>query len=275
LQFLRLAPQPLPELKRNFDNQLAPRFSVMRKFKKFNIYSSLAKGFSPPAVTELLPTGSAINLDLSAEVGWNYDLGLKGTFFKNLTVDINTFLFKLENTIVQRRDAGGGEFFVNAGKTKQYGVETYLSYPLLQASLKRSQFWFSHTWHQFTYTDFKQGTSDFSGNKIPGIAPHTIASGIDFFAHSGFLAAVTYYFSDKVPLNDNNNAYAEAYHLVGAKIGFQKSLQNVQLKLVAGADNLLNERYSLGNDINAFGGRYYNAAAERNYYASLQFQWLK
>jgi iron complex outermembrane receptor protein len=36
-----------------------------------------------------------------------------------------------------------------------------------------------------------------------------------------------------------------------------------------GANNLLNEIYSLGNDINAAGGRYFNAAPALNYYAGL------
>jgi len=29
-------------------------------------------------------------------------------------------------------------------------------------------------------------------------------------------------------------------------------------------DNLLNEKYSLGNDLNAFGSRFFNAAPTRN-----------
>ncbi|MBO9660756.1 MAG: TonB-dependent receptor, partial [Chitinophagaceae bacterium] len=39
-----------------------------------------------------------------------------------------------------------------------------------------------------------------------------------------------------------------------------------------GADNLLDQKYSLGNDINAAAGRYYNAAPRRNYYVGLSFQ---
>jgi iron complex outermembrane receptor protein len=42
--------------------------------------------------------------------------------------------------------------------------------------------------------------------------------------------------------------------------------------LFVGADNLLNEKYSLGNDINAFGGRYFNAAATRNFYAGIKMK---
>jgi iron complex outermembrane receptor protein len=47
------------------------------------------------------------------------------------------------------------------------------------------------------------------------------------------------------------------------------------LDFYTGADNLLNETYSLGNDINAAAGRYYNAAPQRNYYAGISFQWNK
>jgi iron complex outermembrane receptor protein len=41
-------------------------------------------------------------------------------------------------------------------------------------------------------------------------------------------------------------------------------------ELFIGADNLLDEKYSLGNDLNAFGGRYYNASPPRNYYIGLK-----
>ena len=41
------------------------------------------------------------------------------------------------------------------------------------------------------------------------------------------------------------------------------------IDLFLAADNILDKKYSLGNDINGFGGRYYNAAAKRNYHAGL------
>ena len=46
------------------------------------------------------------------------------------------------------------------------------------------------------------------------------------------------------------------------------------LNIFAGGDNLFDENYSLGNDINATGGRYYNAAAGANYYAGVILQWI-
>ena len=46
-------------------------------------------------------------------------------------------------------------------------------------------------------------------------------------------------------------------------------IKKAQLEVFVGADNILDEKYSLGNDVNAFGGRYFNAAAPRNYYGGV------
>jgi len=71
-----------------------------------------------------------------------------------------------------------------------------------------------------------------------------------------------------IPLNDANTVYAPHYNLLQAKIGWQHKFNHKnRLEIYAGSDNLLNEKYSLGDDLNATGSRYYNAAPLRNYYA--------
>jgi len=42
-------------------------------------------------------------------------------------------------------------------------------------------------------------------------------------------------------------------------------LSSCLLDVFVVADNLLNKHYSLGNDINAAGNRYFNPAAKRNF----------
>ena len=55
---------------------------------------------------------------------------------------------------------------------------------------------------------------------------------------------------------------------------YDESFKNkINFNLYAGADNVLDETYSLGNDINAAAGRYYNAAPRRNFYFGISFQW--
>ncbi|MBL0337036.1 MAG: TonB-dependent receptor [Chitinophagaceae bacterium] len=55
----------------------------------------------------------------------------------------------------------------------------------------------------------------------------------------------------------------------------KKMKTGITLNLYAGVENLLDETYSLGNDINAAAGRYYNAAAGRSFYAGVVFNWKK
>jgi iron complex outermembrane receptor protein len=71
----------------------------------------------------------------------------------------------------------------------------------------------------------------------------------------------------RIPLNEANTFYAPRYNLVQAKVGWQHQLSNKsQLEVFAGVDNLLNEYYNLGADLDAVGNRFYNPSALRNYY---------
>lgn len=256
----------------SFSNGIAPRISLLRKLKRISLYAALEKGFSPPSAAELLPSGSPLNLSLRSERGWNQQVGIRGTLVRNVYADLNVFYFSLDNTIVQRRDAAGGEYFINGGSTQQYGIETYLGWHLFtkSTSVNKSMLWLSHALHSFHYRDFKQVNNDYSGNRMPGNAPHIISAGFDLSLRQGFSAYANWYYSDKVYLNDANTATATSYHLVGIKLGYTLPLKTSMICLSAGVNNLLNETYSNGNDINAAGGRYYNVAAGRNYYVQLK-----
>jgi iron complex outermembrane receptor protein len=277
VEFTRLSKTPVTSQSRKYNNELAPRLAILRKVgETLSIYGSISKGFSPPSTAELLPGDGNINASLNAERGINYETGFKGSFLKGaFTYDINTFLFKLKNTIVQRRDASGGDFFINAGSTDQKGLETLLNYKF-NTSYKNqtsSKLWVSHTWNNFKYAEFKQLANDFSGKQLPSISRHTVAAGLDLFTKQGFYLNMNYFYSDPIFLNDANTAKANAYNLVGSKVGFKRSISNkYSIDLFAGVDNLFDVNYSLGNDINAFGNRFYNAASNRNYYGGISFR---
>jgi iron complex outermembrane receptor protein len=277
LDFTRFSPGTAGRQKRRFDDEIAPRLAIMKKFNNnITLYSSISRGFSPPTTNELLPTGGNINVELNAEDGINNDIGLRASLKNRLAIDLNAFVFSLQHTIVQRRDAGGGDYFINAGKTNQKGIELSMSYPF---SSNHSAFLnglarLNYTYHHFQYRDFKQVSTDFSGNQLPGVSPHTIAAGVDMLVNQRFTASFDYLFSDRIPLNDANSTFADRYHLLSERISYAFPLIKKLISVIAiGAGNLLNEKYSLGNDINGFGGRYFNAASPRNYYATIRIQW--
>jgi len=177
---------------------------------------------------------------------------------------------------VQRQEINAANYYVNAGDTKQKGLESQVSYQLLASSnhlLRQAKIWINHTWNDFRYDDFKQLTADYSGNPMPSVAKNTVAAGFDIAFKAGFYGNITYYYSDPIAMNDANTDFASSYNLLGARIGYKKSFLGVMMNLFAGADNLFDVNYSLGNDINAAAGRYYNAAAGRNFYGGVSFQW--
>jgi iron complex outermembrane recepter protein len=243
------------------------------------LYTSVAKGFSPPAIAEVLPPSRTINTGLNAETGINYEAGLKSNWLNNrLYIEVNAFYFRLQAAIVQRQETNAANYYINAGHTRQKGLETQLSYQLLAPGnlhFKQLRIWISHTYNDFRYDDFKQLNSDFSGKQMPSVAKHTIVAGADISTFFGLYTNLTYYYSDPIPLNDANTDFASSYNLLGGRVGYKKTFKQVALDFFAGADNLFDMHYSLGNDINAAAGRYYNAAPGINYFAGLSFQFIK
>lgn len=281
LNFTRLSAIPAEVENRKFNNQVAPRFALLKKITPMvSVYGSIARGFSPPTTAEILPSTNNFNTTLQAEQGIDYEAGTRGTFIKNkLYFDVNAFFYELRNAIVQRRDSSGADYFQNAGSARQNGIETYLSYELINSEyhfFNHVLLYASNTWNNFHYKEFKQLDNNFSGNKMPGVAPETFAAGIDMNTKTGLYLNSTYFFSGKIALDDANSAFANSYNLVGLRIGYKKYIsQQTRMEIFAGAENILNEKYSLGNDINATGGRYYNVAAGRNFYAGITFRFNK
>ncbi|MEO8823305.1 MAG: TonB-dependent receptor, partial [Ginsengibacter sp.] len=281
IQDVNLSARPSTTQKRVFKNQLAPRLAVLKQLKKhISAYASVARGFSPPTVSEVLRSDGLFGTNLQPEDGTDYELGLKGTLLHNkLYFDVSGFFFDLKNTIVQRIGVDGVYYYVNAGSTKQKGVETYASYQLVDMPrhfINSAKVWGSYAWHDFHYGTFKQVNNDFSKNRLPGAAPNVVVAGLDINSKPGIYLNVTFNYSDKIALNDANSAYAPSYNLLGARLGYKKGFsKKISAEFFAGADNIFDTKYSLGYDINAAVGRYYNAAPGRNYYAGVAFSFNK
>ena len=272
LDFKRLSQQPAISEDKKFRATLIPRFAVLYKITNgISAYVNVANGFSPPAADEIFADNNSYNLALAPEENWNYEPGIRGSIFKQrLKFDMSYFFTHASNSIVTRRDSGGGNYYINAGKTRQQGFEGSLSYQLFSkpsALLHGSALSVTYSHYNFTYKEFVQSGTDFSGNKMPGVSPGNINALLDLEVAKKLSFNLSYAHTGKIELNDANNARAEAFHLLSARIGYKPACKRSRLFFFAGADNIGNVRYSLGNDINGFGGRYYNLAPARSFYA--------
>ncbi|SMD13339.1 TonB-dependent receptor [Pedobacter nyackensis] len=271
-----IAPVAIPKRTNSFDIQLMPRAALSYLVDtNFSLRASVSKGYSPPTLTEVRASDNVINVDLQPEYGWNYETGLKYQMLNNrLFIDVTGFYYNLKSAIVRRLNDGGSEYFINAGGTKQWGLETTLALWVIPANtshfIRGLQFHNAYTLSQFKFDKYLDKTADYSGNRLTGVPKTTLVSSADLQLPKGFYAFLQHNFTSRIPLNDANTTYAKQYHLLQAKIGWRNlRIGKTPVEVFAGADNILNANYSLGNDLNALGGRYFNAAAKRNFYGGL------
>lgn len=261
---------------KKFDPEWMPRLGLSYLIlPEFAWRATVSRGYSPPSTAEIRPSNNQINQALEAETGWNYETGFRyGTPDKRVQLDVAAFYYRLQSAIVRRVDAADAEYFINAGGTRQRGIEAQVNAWLLEPRqtgvFRALQLNTGYTYSHFRFDDYAVDDNDYSGNELTGVPGQVLASGVSVYLPQNLMLALHHQYVGEIPLNDANDAYADTYHLLQAKLRWQGlQLKKARLEFQAGADNLLNQRYSLGNDINAFGRRYYNPAPLRNYFAGL------
>lgn len=273
-QFNRLAGLPAGQQQKNFDPVFSPRLALIKKFSEsFSSYASISKGFSAPSQAEVRPSSGVYNNTLAPEQGLSYEAGIRGMVLKKISFDIVAYDFELAQAIVSEKNVFNADYFVNAGSTSQKGLETFLSYQAANSSRLVSYWrsWISYSFTNYKFTNYEHDDVIYSGNRWTGSPLNTIVVGFDLNFMKGFYWNLTSSYVDCIPLNDANSVFSSSYFLVGSRIGFRNKLApKTSIEIFAGVDNALDQRYSLGNDLNAAGGRYFNAAAARNFYFGLK-----
>jgi iron complex outermembrane receptor protein len=266
----RTTPSPTITQQRIFNPVLLPRIAILKKLSaSVSLFASASRGFSPPTVAEVMPSTGIYNPTLNPESGWSYEAGVHGRLGSHIELHASVYDFRLRDAIVLQRDSSGADYYVNAGDTRQPGLEVAAEWSksfsgiVQMVKIKTG----------ITYSAYRFGTyvfdgSDYSGNALTGVPPWTVALGADADLAWGMYARVTANFADRIPLNDANSDYASDYLLLGVRAG-KRIKGRLPIDLFAGVDNLLDQSYSLGNDLNAVGKRYFNAAPEINFYLGL------
>ena len=264
-------------LNKSFETVITPRIGVLKRINQtISVFGSIGNGFSPPSVKEVRTGDGRLNVDLQPETGWNYEGGVRLNYQEKLFSEATIFFLELDETIVGYTEALSNTVrFRNTGATSQAGTEIFVRYTVLNNSaslLSLLELQGAYTYNHFRFRDYVKEETDFSGNELTGAAPHVFVANANIQTNMGLYAFLSYNYTDEIPLNDANTVYSDAYQLVDFKIGWQHLLQNGKLEIFAGINNLLDVTYSLGNDLNAYGERYYQPAPARNYYGGLAYR---
>lgn len=277
---------------KKFDPEATPRIALSHTFSNaLSLHASVSSGFSPPSGSEIKNTDGSINPALQAEKGWNYEVNAKGNLLESrLSYDLALFKLDMKGELIGQTVQQGITVYNNSGKTSHNGVELALSYQAFRPE-DNNELVALRPFIAVTYSDFKfekytilnaqnEVTASYNGNKLTGIAPWVVSAGIDVQTKTGLYLYGSYFFNDKLPVNDANSSFAQSYQLLNAKIGYEKQIaKHFEINIYAGLDNILNESYSSIISLNAvgFGGAqpaYYNPSPKRNGYGGLNIKYL-
>lgn len=257
-----------------FSPQIMPRVALSYQITNNFIWrASVSRGYSTPTSAEIRPSNNIINTSLGAQYGWNYESGFRlrnndGT----MLLDVSAFYYHLNNAIVRRLTAASTEYYTNSGDIKQPGLEFYFTDWLIKQNessfIRGLQFSESFTLSKFSFGDYHDATTSYAGNELTGVPRNVSVAGLQVKFPAYLYLYAQYNYTARIPLNEANTFYAPHYNLVQVKAGWQHKLNDkAHFEIFAGIDNLLNESYSLGDDLDAVGNRFFNPSPLRNYYA--------
>ena len=238
----------------------------------FAVRASISKGFSPPTIAEVRSSDNIINTELEAETGISYEIGMRWeSANRSYIFDLGYYNYAMKNGIVRQLRENGAEYYVNAGEIKQNGIEASVWAFLLPFQADRFMRSLSLrsavSYNHYRFGSFKIDGNDHSNNKVTAVPDWVWTNSFSFVFPKEFGMNVSHDFTSEIPLNDANTVFSDKFHLVKLKGTWNwKMNASRHIQFFAGVDNLLNETYSLGNDINAFGNRFFNPAPTRNYY---------
>jgi iron complex outermembrane receptor protein len=235
-------------------------------------FGNLSKSYETPTLSELSanPNGNGgfnplIDIQVAENLEWGVHFTAKKTKGSLVYFNINT-----TNDLVayELADSPGRTFYQNAGSTKREGIELLLQHQFshrLSANLTFNS-------ASFTYKNFEQNGENYAGNKLPGIPKNFGVLRLTYQWKNGPLINYSKTYRSDLYADNNNATRVDSFYRDDINLSIPLNKINDRTAVFLGCNNLFNSLYSDNIRINAFGGRYYEAAPEREIYVNLQWQ---
>jgi len=252
----------------DFD-ETSPSLAVNYRTDAGVLFASYSYSFETPTTTELAnPDASGgFNPALNPQTADNYEIGYKhsaGELYWELVI----FTIDLEDELIPYELAAfpGRTFYSNAGTSSRDGVEAAVSWNFDNGWNVDA----SYTWSDFRFDDFiDDGGNDFSGNQLPGLPEHFGYLGVSYAGDNGLTATLEGLYSGELVANNSGTAQVSSYTVANFRLAHEIVSGRWLVRPYFGINNIFDESYNSNIRINAFGGRYYEPAPGRNFYAGV------
>lgn len=135
--------------------------------KQLTIFGGVHRGFAPPRIKDAI-TSDGTDQELSAELSWNYELGIRSVPLKGVKLELTAFLLDFENQVIPVSESSGGTGtgLMNGGGTESKGLEGTLAFN--SAEIRKTK-WSAEVLVNATYT-----LASFNGDRFMGSAENKV-----------------------------------------------------------------------------------------------------
>ena len=266
--------------KRSYNPVVSPRVGINYKIaRSFSLFGNVSHGFSTPTFEETLLPEGAINAEIKPESGWNFETGARANIGNRLQTTVSYYRIYIKNLLVARRTGEDAYVGVNAGESLHPGLEAEMKWYVLNPGSYPSLVVNGNvTVANYHFRDFVDGYNDFSGNLLPGAARTTWLLAGDFQPVKNIGIRAWNRFVGKMPVNDANSTFSEAYGLTNLELRYSRKTGALQIEVKSGIQNIFNVNYAGMLLVNAPAAgsappRYYYPGNPRNYFFSLLIGW--
>ncbi len=256
----------------SFGDVFLPRLAISKYFnQQHHVFGSVSRGFAVPTLSESLTVEGNFNNTLLPESALSYELGYKwqsaNTRWQS---SIALYRMPVNQLLVARRIAEDQFEGRNAGSSLHQGVEWEGQYRLKINHHQRVKFFGAITYNDFRFVDFLDFEVRHDGNFLPAVPQWQTSMRVVWQINSKWELSVNHRFTDRMPLNDGNTLFNEAFQVVDILTQYQFNLKKTRIHLNTGINNLFNTQYAASVLPNAVG---FGNALPRYFYPGLPFQW--
>jgi iron complex outermembrane receptor protein len=247
---------------------------LYRHTRNLSLYGTFGEGFETPTFAELAhqnPPATGLNFALEASRSRHAELGVKAIVPKLARLNAALFGIETRDEIVVDVNQGGRTTFKNAGRTERRGLE------LGAQSAAPGPFGLQLA---YTYLDatFKEGFSSTvqgapvtipAGNALPGVPKHQAYFQASY-RQPWFYTYVEALYRAKVPVNDANSEFADAYTVFNVVAGLVQQGATWRISEYVRMDNVADRDYVGSVIVNEGNGRFYEPSPRRSISAGIQ-----
>ncbi|MDH3635600.1 MAG: TonB-dependent receptor [Gammaproteobacteria bacterium] len=232
------------------------------------LYATISTAFETPTTTEFAnPDGGGFNQSLDPQNSTNYEIGIKqrtGSYRFELAL----FHIEVDDELTPFELASqpGRTFFENAGSSTRDGLELFYSRTLAP----QIEFTSAYTYSEFKFDRFTDSDGDvFDDKRIPGIPRDLLYLDLTWFGENGYYATWDWTYTGEIYVDNANQTRVGSSQVSNLRIGHNGFYGDWEVSPFLGINNLFDEDYNNNIRINAFGGRYFEPAPERNAFVGI------